>query len=428
MAEQLDFLTSSAVASPVRTSAPPAQVPDSTALARACGSTCSESCERCGLLGSLLKTSLRLELGALTGSSTTWKRQTTPHGRSWWVLTTSARPNVANAHGSSPGEWPTPTATPYGTSNNGSPGDGRETYATAGKASLETMAKEWVTPTASLASAGNRSRSGARKGELLLTGQAMQDEWPTPTSALANNGARSTPREATNGPNLHEAVAMWPTPHGMGTPEDPHGSELSMSVAVAEGTSTSERSAKRVGLWPTPRAEDSEQTGAHRGVPDTLTSAARMWPTATAGDAKASGSRTTANSGAHPGISLTDAAVHGLSIQDKANRSAPESQRLWVTPTARDWKDTPGQASSKSDHDYNDLLPRQVFAGQQDRASDSTDGKPLEPSRMLNADWVLQLMGYPRTWARLSTGRGSRVPEIPCCPSSPNASDECSSD
>jgi hypothetical protein len=43
--------------------------------------------------------------------------------------------------------------------------------------------------------------------------------------------------------------------------------------------------------WPTPRAEDSESTGAHRGVPDTLTSVARLqqasslagWPTPMAG-------------------------------------------------------------------------------------------------------------------------------------------------
>jgi DNA (cytosine-5)-methyltransferase 1 len=32
-----------------------------------------------------------------------------------------------------------------------------------------------------------------------------------------------------------------------------------------------------------------------------------VWPTPTAGDAKSSGSRNTANSKAHPGISLTDA-------------------------------------------------------------------------------------------------------------------------
>jgi hypothetical protein len=37
--------------------------------------------------------------------------------------------------------WPTPTASSYGSSNNGCPGDGREQYATKGKPSLETMAR-----------------------------------------------------------------------------------------------------------------------------------------------------------------------------------------------------------------------------------------------------------------------------------------------
>lgn len=38
-------------------------------------------------------------------------------------------------------QWPTPTAPTYGSSNNGDPGDGRGSYATAGKASLETTAR-----------------------------------------------------------------------------------------------------------------------------------------------------------------------------------------------------------------------------------------------------------------------------------------------
>lgn len=37
--------------------------------------------------------------------------------------------------------WPTPTASDYGSSNNGDPGDGRGAFATAGKASLSTMAR-----------------------------------------------------------------------------------------------------------------------------------------------------------------------------------------------------------------------------------------------------------------------------------------------
>lgn len=36
--------------------------------------------------------------------------------------------------------------------------------------------------------------------------------------------------------------------------------------------------------WPTPRGEDSEQTGGHRGSMDTLTSAARLWASPQAHD------------------------------------------------------------------------------------------------------------------------------------------------
>src|SRR4051812_33755369 len=110
MAEQLDFLTLSAGGSLARTSARPETAPDSTAPVRGCGSKCSESCERCGPFGSLLRTSLLCELEALTGSSMTWRRQGTPLGRSWWVLTTSAPVTDANASGSLPERWPTPRA------------------------------------------------------------------------------------------------------------------------------------------------------------------------------------------------------------------------------------------------------------------------------------------------------------------------------
>lgn len=43
-------------------------------------------------------------------------------------------------------EWPTPTASSYGSSNNGCPGDGRETYATAGKPSLSASVKGPLNP------------------------------------------------------------------------------------------------------------------------------------------------------------------------------------------------------------------------------------------------------------------------------------------
>ena len=87
--------------------------------------------------------------------------------------------------------------------------------------------------------------------------------------------------------------------------------------------------------------------------------------------------------------------------------------RRWSTATARDWKDTAGQATCNEDHHHCDLLPRQVFALWQDAAKNSTLGKQGEPSILLNADWVLQLMGYPAEWGRLSTSNDCAPPVIP---------------
>lgn len=67
----------------------------------------------------------------------------------------------------------------------------------------------------------------------------------------------------------------------------------------------------------------------------TLAMAVRLWPTATAGDGKSSGSRNLEGSAAHAGISLTDMVLHG-------NSTTPRRES-WATPTARDWKN--GQAS-----------------------------------------------------------------------------------
>lgn len=377
MGEQLDLLTSSAAASPVRTSALLAAAKDWQAPAPGCGSKCSESCEKCGPFGSLLRTSLLCELEALTGCSGTWKRAVTPAGRSWWVLTTSDSRTEESGSGSSGEDWPTPTAASYGTSNNGSPGDGREVFATAGKASLETMAKEWPTPRASLSEQRQTkptpSQLAGKHGRNLAT-EVNRENWPTPRAEDCEQIGAHRGKPDT----LTSAMLVWSTPHGMGELKDPHGSELSQQVRVTEGLSDWERSALKVGLW----------------------------PTATAGDAKASGSRTTTNSKAHPGISLTDAAVHGLSIDDEAKR------RQWVSPTSRDWKDTAGQDLTDEKHGTNQL-PRQVFAGLPDQDSSSTPGKPDAPSQILNANWVFQLMGYPEDWARLSTGPGLKPPEIP---------------
>lgn len=66
---------------------------------------------------------------------------------------------------------------------------------------------------------------------------------------------------------------MWPTPRA-GNP----GSRPNRKG----GKILSEEVKKSMGMIPTPRAEDSQSCGAHRGTPDTLTAFTKMWPTPTA--------------------------------------------------------------------------------------------------------------------------------------------------
>ena len=103
--------------------------------------------------------------------------------------------------------------------------------------------------------------------------------------------------------------------------------------------------------WSTARAEDSEQTGAHAGVPDTLTSAARMFPTPQVFDAK------------------------------DCTRS-PE-KRLEA-------KQRGGCANLREVIHDGPLVPGKL----------STNGKPCG---CLNSRWVASLMGFPSDWCDLPT-------------------------
>ncbi len=109
--------------------------------------------------------------------------------------------------------------------------------------------------------------------------------------------------------------------------------------------------------WPTPRAGDSEQTGAHRGVPDTLTSATRAWPAPNSMD----GER-----GAE-------------SRQTKKNRG---SGRVNL-------RETVGQAR---------------------QANSSTNGSP---TGCLASRWVATLQGFPSDWCELPISTLSELMGIP---------------
>jgi hypothetical protein len=66
--------------------------------------------------------------------------------------------------------------------------------------------------------------------------------------------------------------------------------------------------------------------------------------------------------------------------------------RWWVTPTARDWKDTPGMVAMRNGRPRLDQLPRQVYY---------VEGTPPNGGH-LNPTWEEWLMGFPLEWTVLS--------------------------
>lgn len=101
-------------------------------------------------------------------------------------------------------------------------------------------------------------------------------DWKTPHASDGEGGILEYRPGADAHTKLRDQAALvdWPTPvcGDKWTPTTPE----SLAHEVKNGTLRGV-----VFMWPTCRAEDSEQTGAHRGKPDTLTSAARTtdWPT-----------------------------------------------------------------------------------------------------------------------------------------------------
>lgn len=241
-------------------------------------------------LGSLLKTLLGSSRWHSTMCSLTWRVSATPHGRLLFRLQVSERPTEeidsgsllptptamggggTSRSGERIGEtptlqgmarkgmldlWPTPTATPYGTTNNGKRGDGT-TYRTAGKPSLQTMAQRGMLPTPRCCS-GLRS-SGMNRTELY---EAVK-LWPTPTAGDAkSSGSRNLPgSKAHTGVSLTDAVRfgnsstprrspMWPTPTAT---LGPNGGLVTSRKAKEGGTLIEAVSART--MWPTPAARD----------------------------------------------------------------------------------------------------------------------------------------------------------------------------
>lgn len=225
--------------------------------------------------------------------------------------------------------WPTPTATPYGSSQNGVNGVGGEfERPSANKPSLENMARvrtetDWPTPVAADSVAGPREYDGKRGVGL----NTKATNWPTPTT---NPQAPNKNSNTVNGPTSLQDAALR--------------------------------------AWPTPRATDNRGPGesAKRDGGPSLTTVAHNWPTPTATDAKASGAAGySTDSGRHSGTTLTDAAV-----------------RQWATPAARDWKDGACEAANVP---TKALLGRQAVRWATPQAHDANGAKTAEQIEAMKA-------------------------------------------
>ena len=136
-------------------------------------------------------------------------------------LTMWAHPT--DASGGSASEWPTPTATPYGTGNNYKVNHGQPM---AHRPSLDTMARNdnWMTPNTfdSLAAKSQEAldheythRAGRKNPNNLRDQVAVQQgerNWPTPIVSYATGNRMSKGSKRPNEGGLQKWAKEWPTP------------------------------------------------------------------------------------------------------------------------------------------------------------------------------------------------------------------------
>ncbi len=153
---------------------------------------------------------------------------------------------------------------------------------------LDQQSRFWRTPDSPNSSAGPRNRQSSIGFGHQITIAEQAEHWPTPGS----NDFKGSSKPGQRRGQLDEAAEQLFPSSPQVPPTPPHGALFSTAGPTSprlwktpHGFANTDKTGKTAGAagemakqpvnWPTPRAEDSEQTGPHRGSPDTLTSAVR---------------------------------------------------------------------------------------------------------------------------------------------------------
>jgi hypothetical protein len=102
---------------------------------------------------------------------------------------------------------------------------------------------------------------------------------------------------------------------------------------------------------------------------------------------------------------ITPSGVSRFRLRASVRRISETGRTGWVTPSARDWKDTPGMTAQREGRDRNDQLPRQAYLAMTVPARLTACGVMLtgwlagmESGGQLDPAHPRWLMGLPTAW------------------------------
>lgn len=184
-----------------------------------------------------------------------WREKVTKHGWSYSRLSPWTPPTSGLDNTGAP--WPTPKA------SNAGPDFAKIERSATGPSLQTVMAgiSYWPTPTVACASGGQTSRSGARKGELLLNGlmaaPSAPATWSTPRASDGEKGSPNQKFSAGGQPlpaQMHQASPMV-TPSARDWKDTP-----GMTAERADGKSRIDQIPRQMAAtWPTPQAMDGNK-------------------------------------------------------------------------------------------------------------------------------------------------------------------------